>query len=321
LEAGPQSYVEENITLANAYDLMRSIWRPTRRVWERLPRELTEHPGAHFVGTCIHALSRRFSRRRQSNSTWFFRYPPLLLPIQDFINDRESGGSVRLCVVGCSTGAEMYSILSSVRQARSDLKILPTGIDISEFSIEKAKAGRYSLQDPEVLRGVSEETLAELFDRTDSGFKIKDSIGAGVEWIVGDVRDDRLRTNLGLQDIVVANNFLFHMKEVEATDCLRKIVHLVRPGGLLVCRGVDLNVRERVAQQFRLTPISKRIEDIHECDVTGRRHWPWFYWGLEPLDKRRKDWVRRYASAFRVPTLLRPDDIDATLRRHHAGVR
>ena len=103
---------------------------------------------------------------------------------------------------------------------------------------------------------------------------------------------------------MIANNFLIFMREHEATTCLRGIVQFVKPGGLLLCRGVDLDVRERVARQFRLQPIVLRIEELHEINVRERRGWPWEYWGLEPLDKTRKDWARRYATIFQVPMFI-----------------
>jgi chemotaxis methyl-accepting protein methylase len=271
-----------------------------------MPDGLQERPPLSSVNHWIHRLSRRLSPRRQSDltrcppTTRFLRYPPLLSNISDLINNLGFGDTVRLCVLGCSTGAELYSILWVVRKARPDLNILPMGVDISGAAIEKARAGRYSTKDPE-LSGLSNELWSELFDMTQPELKIKDAIATGVEWIVGDVRDNGLRAQLGLQDIVVANNFLIFMTEDEATACLCKIVKLVRPGGLLLCRGVDLDVRERVAQQFLLQPISLRIEEIHNLNVRERRGWPWEYWGLEPLDKRRKDWDRRYATVFRAP--------------------
>lgn len=288
----------------DADSLARKIKREGGRLWKRLPVGLQERPPAKYVNHWIHMLARKFSLRRQSHTapttTRFRRYPALLLTICDLIKDFPVGDTVRLCVMGCSTGAELYSVVWAIQKARGDLKVLPIGIDISESAIEKARAGRYSAKDRE-LGGLPEEFWSELFDVTQSELTIKASLRAGVEWIVGDVRNNGLRSQVGLQDIVLANNFLIFMKEHEATTCLRKIVECVRPGGLLLCRGVDLDVRERVARQFLLQPVSLRIEELHEINVRERRGWPWEYWGLEPLDKTRKGWVRRYATVFKVP--------------------
>lgn len=286
--------------MLNAQSFGRALKEAGKRVWRNLPAGLQERPPVRSVNRWIHALSRKFSPRSQSHMTRFLRYPPTLLTIRDLIDACPSGGHVRLCVIGCSTGAEVYSILWAVRSARSDLQIRPIGIDLSEAVIEKAKAGRYAAKDPE-LNGLPEESWSELFDITQSELTIKDSIAAGAQWIVGDVHDDGLRVQLGPQDIVVANNFLIHMREEEATACLRKVVRFIAPGGLLFCRGVDLDVRERIARQFSLEPISLRIEEIHNVGLRERGSWPWEYWGLEPLDKTREDWARRYATIFRVP--------------------
>jgi SAM-dependent methyltransferase len=206
--------------------------------------------------------------------------------------------------MGCSTGAELYSILWSIRKRRSDLKITATGIDLSTSAIDKAKRGQYSANDPEVA-GLPQELRSELFDNSGSALKVKEILTAGVDWVVGDVREDALHSSLGPQHIVVANNFLIFLKEVEAAACLRKIIRFVSPGGFLLCRGVDLDVRERVTLECALRPILLRIEELHEINPRERRGWPWEYWGLEPLDKTREDWARRYATIFHLP---RPSD-------------
>jgi SAM-dependent methyltransferase len=264
------------------------------------------------AGSWIHKLALTFSGRSQSKSTWFLRNEPLLLTIRDLV----AGGfisdlALRLCVVGCSTGNEIYSILWMIRKAQPNLKILPIGIDISESAIARARAGRYSLHDSEITAGplhsrskpvLSEESIRELFDKNGEQLKIKNWIAEGIRWEVGDARDPGIVEKLGVQDIVIANNFLVHMKQREATACLGNILRLVKPDGFFVCRGVDLDIREIAAERFRLRPVQMRIEEIHNADpdLDARRSWPWKYYGLEPLDKRRKNWVRRYASVFQV---------------------
>lgn len=207
----------------------------------------------------------------------------------------------------------MHSVLWKIRSARPDLRILPIGIDVSESAIAKAKTRTFTLEDAELAGGflqsrrervLSEESMAALFDRNGESLRVKDWIANGVQWEVGDARDPAIVERLGRQDVVIANNFLVHMKEQEATACVHNILQLVKPGGFFVCRGVDLDIRERAAGQFWLSPIQLRIEEIHEAapDLDARRYWPWKYYGLEPLDKTRKTWVQRYASVFQVPT-------------------
>lgn len=295
---------ETEVERMSAHSFARRIKKAGSKLWDRLPTGLQEQPPAKYVNHLIHSLSRKLSSRKESHAapttTRFRRYPPLLLTVAELIEDLPYGHTVRLCVMGCSTGAEVYSVLWAVRKARPDLKVMTVGVDLSAPAVEKAKTGRYVSKDNE-LKGFPDRLWTELFDICESELTIKQSLREGIEWVVGDVREDELAARLGLQDIVIANNFLIFMKEREAARCLRKIVKLIKPGGLLLCRGVDLDVREKVAQQFCLQPISLRIEELHEINKRERRGWPWEFWGLEPLDKTRKDWMRRYATIFQVP--------------------
>jgi chemotaxis methyl-accepting protein methylase len=281
-------------------------------LWELLPVDLRERPPLLGVGSWIHNQALKFSSRTQSGSTWFLRNEALLLTIRDIVADNAGHHDpLRLCVVGCSTGAEIYSILWTLRKAQPDLKILPIGIDISEAAIAEARAGCYSLSDSELTGGflnshkdpvLSEKSIRELFDKEGNKLKIKNWIAEGVQWVVGDAQDPDIVEKIGIQDMVVANNFLIHMQPPQALACLSNIVRLVRPGGYLVFRGVDLEVREQAVLQLGLRPIELRIEEIHNSDpdLDARHHWPWRYYGLEPLDKTRKNWIERYAAVFQV---------------------
>ena len=287
--------------------------RAAEQGWERLPVKWRESAALIAAGSWVHRVSCRFSQREQSESTWFLRNEALLLTIRDLVMERfKRDEQIRLCVVGCSTGAEMYSILCVWRKACPNLNVVPIGIDISEPAVSKAEAARYTRGDSEIVRGflrsepkpLPEESIAELFETSGNELRVKDWIRRGANFQVADARDPELARKLGFQDVVVANNFLVHMKPPAATACLWNVIRLVRPGGILVCRGVDLDVRERAVRDFGLTPVILRIEEIHdsELNIDARRYWPWRYFGLEPLNKKRKDWMERYASIFRVPS-------------------
>jgi chemotaxis methyl-accepting protein methylase len=282
-------------------------------VWGHLPARLRERGPFVVAGSWIHRLAVKFSGRSQSESTWFLRNEPLLLTIRDLVSDTfKYGEALRLCVVGCSTGAEIYSVLWTIRNARPDLKVFPVGIDISESAVNKAKSRSYTVHDTELTGGflqarpepiLSAEAMEQLFDRNGENLRVKDWIADGVQWDTVDARDQAIVDRLGRQDLVIANNFLVHMREREAAACLQNIVRMVKPGGFFVCRGVDLDVRERAGRQLRLSPIQLRIDEIHGAapDLDARRYWPWKYYGLEPLDKKRRNWIQRYSAVLQVP--------------------
>lgn len=197
----------------------------------------------------------------------------------------------------------MYSFLWMIHKVVPGMRITTTALDISPISVEAARAGSYRLGAPELRKELPQETLDELFDRDGDNLKVKACLSDGIRWLVADARDPDLVRLIGVQDVLLANNFLVHMKPSDTQPCMQALLRLVRPGGFLVCRGVDLDVRESVALSAGLEPITSQIEEIHYADpnIDAPKDWPWKYWGLEPLDRSRKNWPFRYSALFRVP--------------------
>src|SRR5262249_42900688 len=121
--------------------LVRKLGSAGESIWRRFPLEARHRPPLRTVGKVIHTLSTRFSERRQSESTWFLRNLPLLYTIQDHVSAFERTKPLRICSIGCSTGAELYSILWMLRKSQPSRGIAPVGIDRSEAVIETARSG------------------------------------------------------------------------------------------------------------------------------------------------------------------------------------
>jgi SAM-dependent methyltransferase len=286
-----------------SFILLRKVGKAGDTVWRRLPPTVREGPPGQLMGNWIHALSCKFSSRGQSESTWFLRNEPLLSTVLEIISGNfPSGASVRICSTACSSGAELYSLLWLIRKARPDLDVVGLGVDISEAALERARLARYLRGDTEFRGAIYEEAFHGLFETDGPVFRVKDAIRKGVQWVQGDASDPALPSKFGSCDVVLANNFLIHMEPGDASAALMNVTRLVRPGGILVCRGVDLDVRQRVVNRLGLKPLPIRLEQIHnaELDLDARRHWPWKYYGLEPLNRNRKDYIQRYSAVFQV---------------------
>jgi chemotaxis methyl-accepting protein methylase len=220
---------------------------------------------------------------------------------------RAIGSTFKLALLGCSNGAELYSVLWTIRSSRPDLNVISHAVDISKEILELAQTGVYSLRTPQLVEEpifarMHADEIKEMLDvdcdRDEA--KIKSWIKEGISWHLGDVGSPTILGLLGSQDMVVANNFLCHMVPTNAEACLRNIARLVTPGGHLIVSGIDLDIRANVAQDLGWKPVLDFVEAIHDGDPSVRNDWPWQYWGLEPLDKRRPDWRVRYASAFQL---------------------
>jgi SAM-dependent methyltransferase len=279
--------------------------RLNQRLWNRLPAAVTALGPIRSYAHCLHALARIHNVREQAFSTHFLRNRPQLELIRRLVERSTKADTLRVAVLGCSTGAEAYSVAWTIRSARPGLKLVLHAVDISSLAVEVAKSGVYSLAvsqptNTDMFERMTEAEIKELFDRNEDAVAIKSWIKEGIEWIVGDVGEPETLDTLGLQDIVVANNFLCHMDASKAETCLRSIARLVSPNGYLLVSGIDLDVRTKVANDLGWQPVQELLEEIHEGDPGMRRKWPCHYGSLEPLNERRHDWRTRYAAAFQL---------------------
>jgi chemotaxis methyl-accepting protein methylase len=214
--------------------------------------------------------------------------------IQRLCEQKVDGANLRIAVLGCSAGAEVYSILWTIRSARPDLKVVLHAVDISKEILNFAERGVYEPSTCAVVgSSIFELTTNEkrgMFDWEGDQAKVKSWIREGIIWKIGDAADPEFISVLGFQDIVVASNFLCHMAPVDAEECLRNITRLVGPGGHLLVSGVDLDVRTKVALDLGWKPMPALLAEIHDGDPCFRADWPCAWWGLQPLDQRRPDW-------------------------------
>jgi SAM-dependent methyltransferase len=273
--------------------------------WKRLPPFIVATRPLRLYGSFLYSLVDLRSGRRQYHGTFFLRNRPELELIRALVTPRAKGSTLRLLVLACSNGAEVYSILWTIRSARPDLNVVTHAVDISNEILEVAKEGLYSLTtnkliDSLLFERLTEEEMRAMFDRDKDQVRVKPWIKQGIDWQVADAQDPGLAKVFGPQDIVVANRFLCHMPRPEAERCLRNIAHLVSPGGYVFVSGVDLDLRTKIALDLGWRPVQDLLEEIHDGDPSVRRDWPWKYWGLEPFNPKRHNCSVRYASVFQV---------------------
>ena len=221
------------------------------------------------------------------------------------VRQKDHGSALRIAVLGCSIGAEVYSILWVIRSARPDLNVLLDAVDISKEILNFAEKGTYTpdcsqLVGASIFERLTEAEMAEMFDCEGDQATVKSWLREGITWHLRDAADPELMRILGPQDMVVASNFLCHMAQADAEKCLRNVARLVSPGGYLFVSGVDLDIRTKVALDLGWEPVPELIKEIHNGDPSVRADWPWQWWGLEPLNRRRHDWRTRYAVSFRI---------------------
>jgi SAM-dependent methyltransferase len=296
--------------LVKAQIFGRSLINPFLRLnqwlWKKVPAGMIRLSPMRSYGQILHRLVCAQGYREPLLDTFFLRNRPELELLRRLVDRQKTGEKLRVTVLGCSTGAEAYSVAWKIRSARPDLQLVLHAVDVSRPAVEFAQRGVYSLPSSPLNSSAIFERLTaaetdELFDRDGEMMTVKSWIRENIHWQVRDAGDMETIDWLGVQDVVFANNFLSHMEAIEADRCLRNISQLIKPDGYLFVSGIDLDIRARVARDLGWIPLPDLLEEIHEGDPSLRSSWPWHYSGLEPLNKRRPDWQIRYAAGFQVP--------------------
>ena len=292
------------------------------RLWNHLPEPFRLSLVGRAFGSHVHFVVQANADRRQYFGTFFLRNRAELELMSRLMDHKSHGEELKISVLACSKGAEVYSIMWALRSARPDLKIRMHAVDISSEILEFAEKGIYSRfsgvhqeplndqksvewntakdQNAPIFERMTEEELRAMGDLAGDLVSIRSSIKKGITWIQGDAASHELAAVIGLQDLVVANRFLCHMMPVDAEKCLRNLVRLVKPGGYLFISGIDLEVRLKVAADLGWKPVTELMKEIHEGDTSLAKGWPLEYWGLEPFSAERTDWKMRYASVFQI---------------------
>ena len=122
-----------------------------------------------------------------TNETWFFRHPEHFEILKDDVLPeiirRKKDKSLNIWSAGCSIGAELYSILITIRESLPDYnnyRINILGSDISYEAVQLAKKAVYDNYD---LRATDKAIINKYFDKQDNDtFRIKDELRTNVSF-------------------------------------------------------------------------------------------------------------------------------------------
>jgi len=273
---------------ASSHPLLREILKATRvaaiACWNALPQSVLSSWPFRKLGKLIHKAHVRWQLRVPGlQITYFLRNEPLLEVLRDLALKLPSGRDWRIISVGCSTGAELYSLLWYLRSARPDLQISAVGVDIADTVVAKARGGEYLRTDDE-MRFLSNAMIEAMFDQAVDAIKVKDWLRKDVRWLVADGMDPDLPDLLGSADLVLANNLFLAMSDEKAESFMDNLLRLVSPGGYFVLNG-NLDVKTRFVKKTGLVPLIERIEAIHFGDTTKMK------WPITPHPSRSKSGV------------------------------
>jgi two-component system CheB/CheR fusion protein len=152
--------------------------------------------------------------------------------VPQLVKDKKNGGTVRVWVVGCSTGEEAYSIAMVIRECLDDLKLKNKKIqiyatDIDKEAIDVARQGTYPAN---IAADVSPERLKRFFTEEDGRYRIKKEIRDGIIFAPQNVLTDPPFTKL---DLLSCRNLLIYLKDEAQKKLLPLFHYSLNPGGYL----------------------------------------------------------------------------------------
>jgi hypothetical protein len=97
--------------------LVKPYLRLNKWVWKCLPPSLITLRPITTYGNFLNTLVRLCSKRKALSITCFFRNRPELELISRLSDRKKIGATLNLAVLACSQGAEVYSVLWTIRYA------------------------------------------------------------------------------------------------------------------------------------------------------------------------------------------------------------
>jgi two-component system CheB/CheR fusion protein len=154
--------------------------------------------------------------------------------IPRLLQERPTGGLLRVWNPACSTGEETYSLAIMLKECFEGLKLQdsPTiqffATDIDHDAIEKARQGTFSAS---IASDVSPERLARFFVHEDEGYRIKKEIRDLVIFAPQNILVDPPFTKL---DLLCCRNLLIYVNADAQKKLLPLMHYALNPGGLLI---------------------------------------------------------------------------------------
>ena len=171
--------------------------------------------------------------------TSFFREPDSFAVLKDkvmshLLKNKKGKETIRVWVVGCSTGEEAYSIAIVFRECLDELRIKGNfkfqifATDLDKEAISVARAGTYPAN---IAQDVSEERLQRFFTKDDSNYRIRTEVREMIVFAEQNVLTDPPFTRM---DMLSCRNLLIYLSPETQKKLMPLFHYSLNPGGLLL---------------------------------------------------------------------------------------
>jgi chemotaxis protein methyltransferase CheR len=148
---------------------------------------------------------------------------------RDVLPELAAGGRIRAWSAGCSYGAESYTLAALCREVVPRARVEIRGTDIDRRMVERAKAGRFSLED---ARTVPPEALKRYFERDGDELVARPELRSQLSFDTGDLL--RMSFPTAAYDLVLCRNTVIYFTDGVRDDLHARLAAALRPGGYLL---------------------------------------------------------------------------------------
>jgi chemotaxis protein methyltransferase CheR len=180
-----------------------------------------EQGDPHAIRQATSLITTRFTR--------FFRNPEqIAAAIRHIRSSGESAGQARIWSAGAATGQEAWSIAIAAVEAfdpdEPPIRILAT--DVEETALSAAAEGRYMGQ---MCAGLSDTRRERFFPGGRTAASIRNLVEFRADNLVGDAE-----VETDTFDVISCRNVLMYLAPRARLAALRRMVHGLKPNGLLI---------------------------------------------------------------------------------------
>lgn len=169
---------------------------------------------------------------------------------------------LKLWSVGCSYGAEPYTLAAICLESRDRLVRVPSikGTDVNARMIERAKMGWFTDDD---ARDAPSELLERYFLRGDGGWTAKPELKQLITFKV----EDLFASKAFGMDLILFRNVAIHFETKLRERAHAILANALRPGGMLVLGSTEMIVNPAALSLERVRPFVFR--KIEATDLTA----------------------------------------------------
>jgi two-component system CheB/CheR fusion protein len=229
------------LLLRNQYGVDFSLYKPNtiqRRIARRIL--LGHHDGMDRYAQAVKGDTKELNFLYSDlliGVTSFFRNPEAFEFLKErvfpaLLKERQRReDTVRVWVVGCSTGQEAYSIAMAYNECCDDIPRAPKlqlfATDLNDSSLEKARRGLYQKG---VVTSVSPERLKRFFSEEEGGYRIHKSLRDSCVFARHNVLSDPPFSRM---DLVSCRNVMIYIELELQKRILPNFHYALKPGGFL----------------------------------------------------------------------------------------